>query len=120
LVATAGQLISWLASSGAQITNRLEPKRFKADVGQRVGLIASTDAAAGEGAGLGEGAEAVPMGQLQGTGDGGQGRVIGQVGGEGRRGAADGGRCRGPGAGARAGDALAVTSPPPRMVQVMC
>lgn len=49
LVATAGQLISWLASSGAQITNRLEPKRFKADVGERVGFIASTDAAAGEG-----------------------------------------------------------------------
>lgn len=48
LVATVGHLISWLASNGAKITNRLEPKRFKADVGERVGLIATSDAAAGE------------------------------------------------------------------------
>jgi len=49
LVATVGHLISWLASNGAKITNRLEPKRFKADVGERVGLIATSDAAAGRG-----------------------------------------------------------------------
>lgn len=48
LVATVGHLISWLASSGATVTDRLEPKRFKADVGDRVGLIAARDAAAGE------------------------------------------------------------------------
>lgn len=48
LAATVGHLISWLASSGASVTNRLEPKRFKADVGERVGLIAAVDAAAGE------------------------------------------------------------------------
>ena len=52
LVATVGHLISWLASSGASITNRLEPKRFKSDVGERVGLIAARDAAAGEGRNL--------------------------------------------------------------------
>lgn len=47
LVATVGHLISWLASGGAQVTDRLEPKRFKADVGERVGLIAARDAGAG-------------------------------------------------------------------------
>jgi hypothetical protein len=48
LVATVGHLISWLAASGSKVTNRLEPKRFKADMGERVGLIAAQDAAAGE------------------------------------------------------------------------
>lgn len=48
LVATVGHLLSWLAASGSKVTNRLEPKRFKADVGERVGLIAAQDAAAGE------------------------------------------------------------------------
>jgi hypothetical protein len=48
LAATVGHLISWLTSSGASVTNRLEPKRFKADVGERVGLIAAVDAAAGK------------------------------------------------------------------------
>ncbi|KAF8071199.1 setd3 [Scenedesmus sp. PABB004] len=47
LAATASQLMKWLQAQGAPPTP-LEPKRFKADVGQRVGLIAGRDVSGGE------------------------------------------------------------------------
>jgi hypothetical protein len=51
LAGTVSQLLAWLGSNGAAVSTRLEPKRFKADGGERVGLIASADAAAGEAGG---------------------------------------------------------------------
>jgi len=43
LVATVSHLIKWLQANGAAQTNKLEPKRFRTDVGERVGLIAACD-----------------------------------------------------------------------------
>eukprot|EP00882_Tetradesmus_deserticola_P007360 GHRQ01007754.1.p1 GENE.GHRQ01007754.1~~GHRQ01007754.1.p1 ORF type:complete len:476 (+),score=189.66 GHRQ01007754.1:146-1573(+) len=48
LVATVAHLLKWMQGQGAPCTDRLEPKRFKADGGERVGLIAAADAQAGE------------------------------------------------------------------------
>jgi histone-lysine N-methyltransferase SETD3 len=48
LVATVAHLLKWLQGQGAPCTDRLEPKRFKADSGERVGMIAARDVQAGE------------------------------------------------------------------------
>lgn len=48
LVATVAHLLKWLQANGAPDTSKLEPKRFKGDIGQRVGLIAAEDVHSGE------------------------------------------------------------------------
>eukprot|EP00879_Flechtneria_rotunda_P015067 GHRR01015744.1.p1 GENE.GHRR01015744.1~~GHRR01015744.1.p1 ORF type:complete len:507 (+),score=158.49 GHRR01015744.1:326-1846(+) len=48
LVATVAHLLRWLQTYGAQQTSNLEPKRFRTNVGERVGLIACRDVQQGE------------------------------------------------------------------------
>lgn len=48
LVATVAHLLKWLHANGAPDSSKLEPKRFKGDVGDRVGLIAARDVQSGD------------------------------------------------------------------------
>eukprot|EP00878_Enallax_costatus_P003647 GHUV01003861.1.p1 GENE.GHUV01003861.1~~GHUV01003861.1.p1 ORF type:complete len:495 (+),score=148.67 GHUV01003861.1:1566-3050(+) len=48
VVATVAHLLKWLQANGAPDTSKLEPKRFRGDIGERVGLIASKDIQSGD------------------------------------------------------------------------